>query len=153
MAVAVVDQLEVVEVEEQHRYLAAAPGEGVREPIHEQHAIREAGEGVVEGLVLELLLQLPELPYCLLEPIVLERGARLVGERLEQLQVVAAEAARHPQPIGDEHRANDTRLPPQWRHHAVVHAALLEVGLELRWERTPQRERGVPVAYKGAQPI
>ncbi len=61
MAGAVVDGLEVVEVDEQHRHRRRVPvgaGQGVLEPVGEQRAVGQAGEGVVEGVVLELRLQL-----------------------------------------------------------------------------------------------
>ncbi len=58
---AVVDGLEVVEVEEQDRdrFLERlAQGQGVLDPVAEQAAIGQVGEGIVEGLVGELLLEL-----------------------------------------------------------------------------------------------
>jgi hypothetical protein len=57
--VAVVDLLELVEVEEEHRHLIAsrATPQGPLDLIVEQRAIGEAGEAVVEGLMRQLLLQ------------------------------------------------------------------------------------------------
>ncbi len=60
MAEAVVDVLEVVDVQEQdgHGQLAAALGdEGVLDAVAEQRAVRQAGERVVERLVLEFGLE------------------------------------------------------------------------------------------------
>ena len=60
VAQAVVDQLEVVEVEEQHGQRgqrARRPGQGVLEAVPEQGPVGQAAQRVVEGLVLELLLQ------------------------------------------------------------------------------------------------
>ena len=60
VAEAVVDVLEVVEVEEQHRHrplVAAAPDERVLDAVAEQRAVRQPGERVVEGLVLEFVLE------------------------------------------------------------------------------------------------
>ena len=57
---AVVDRLEVVEVQEQHGDRVGPPVasvHGVGEPVKEQGAVGQAGERVVEGLVVELLLE------------------------------------------------------------------------------------------------
>ena len=59
VAEAVVDELELVEVEEEHRDRGLAPAgdrEGVLEPVEEEVAVGQAGERVVEGLVLGALL-------------------------------------------------------------------------------------------------
>ncbi len=62
VAQAVVDRLEVVEVEEQDRkgaqWVAPLPRDGVPEPIGEEGPVGEIGERVMECLVLELRLQL-----------------------------------------------------------------------------------------------
>ena len=61
VAEAVVDDLEPVEVDEQHReaVLGAPLGaaEGAAEQVGEQRAVGEAGQGVVEGVVEQLLLR------------------------------------------------------------------------------------------------
>ena len=60
VAEAVVDRLEVVEVDEddgQARALAAGARDGVAHALDEQRAVGEVGDGVVEGLVGELLLE------------------------------------------------------------------------------------------------
>ena len=60
MAEPVVDVLEVVEVHEQDREAvrrACAPNERVREAIHEEDPVRQAGERVVQRLVAELVLE------------------------------------------------------------------------------------------------
>ena len=63
MAEAVVDHLEPVEVEEQHRHVVAPfAGPGPLEPVGEQHPVGQPGEGVVQGLVGQRLLGLP-LPF------------------------------------------------------------------------------------------
>src|SRR5207247_8788650 len=57
---AVVDRLEVVEVEEEDGESlsrATHPGQRVLQPIGEEGPVREAGEGVMEGLVAELVLE------------------------------------------------------------------------------------------------
>src|ERR1700734_1950539 len=56
----VVDVLEVVEIQHQHRIATDTSGESLvrmLEAIPEQRSIRQAGEGVMERLVLELALQ------------------------------------------------------------------------------------------------
>ncbi len=56
----VVDQLEVVEVEEQDGQRRQGPsgaGQGVLQPVPEQGPVGQTAQGVVEGLVLQLLLE------------------------------------------------------------------------------------------------
>ena len=60
-----------------------------------------SGQRVVIGLVAELLLEPGELGQRLLELAVLEGDRDLVGERLEQTQVVLAEAGPLGQPVDD----------------------------------------------------
>jgi hypothetical protein len=60
VAQGVVYNLEVVEVHEQNSDLTLPPlgaRERVLEAVHEQGPVRQAGQGVVEGLVLEALLE------------------------------------------------------------------------------------------------
>ena len=62
VAEAVVDVLEVVDVHEQDRHrqvVAALAGERVADAVAEQGAVGQAGEDVVEGLVLELRPRTP----------------------------------------------------------------------------------------------
>jgi hypothetical protein len=51
---AVVERLEVVEIQEQDRVVsgrsAFRPGDRVLDPVPEQAAVREPGQGIVEGL-------------------------------------------------------------------------------------------------------
>jgi len=57
---AVVDDLEVVDVGEEHRdgsVGAAGARQRELEPVEEDHAVRQPGEGVVRRLVLEALLE------------------------------------------------------------------------------------------------
>ena len=94
MAEGVVDDLEVVEVEEQDDGDRARPA--ARQPLvdllGEQGPVGEAGQRVVMGLVAELLLEPRELGQRLLELAVLEGDRGLVGQRLEQPEVVVGEA-------------------------------------------------------------
>ena len=81
----VVDALEVVEVDEHHGHLArGARLERLAHLLAEQRAVGEAGERVVAGLVLKLVLQVVQLGHGLLEAVVLQRGAGVGGQRLEQ---------------------------------------------------------------------
>ena len=61
----------------------------------------EAGQRVVVGLEAELLLEPGQLGERLLQVAVLERDGRLVGERLEQPQVVVAERRPFGQAVRD----------------------------------------------------
>ena len=65
VAQALVDELEAVEVHEQHgAALLRAPapaGQRAAQAVHEERAVRQPGEAVVEGVVLELLLRAPAL--------------------------------------------------------------------------------------------
>jgi hypothetical protein len=57
---AVVDGLEVVQIQEDHgnaALLAPAPGDRMAHALGEERAVREAGNGIVESLVGELLLE------------------------------------------------------------------------------------------------
>ena len=59
----VVDDLEAVEVEEQHRgaalgVVALGAADRLVEAVHEQHAVREPGQRVVERVVLQAVLGL-----------------------------------------------------------------------------------------------
>ena len=86
VAEAVVDQLEVVEVEEQdrgHERLRRA-AERVLEPVEEQHAVRQAGERVVERAVADLVLG----------GLALERVGEHVGQRLDEVEVAGGNCRR-----------------------------------------------------------
>ena len=68
---------------------ARSAREPLVDPLEEQAPVGESGQRVVVGLVAELLLEPRQLRERLLELAVLERDAGLVGERLEEPQVVA----------------------------------------------------------------
>ncbi len=76
MAQRIVYYLEVIKVHVQHPNLAspASPGapEGLPEAIDEQPAVREAGEGVVQSLVLQTVLELPALGHVSSDRLVLD---------------------------------------------------------------------------------
>ena len=92
MAERVVDRLEIVEVDEEDRdsRRSAELSSAARTSLAEQRAVGQPGQRIVVGLVVQLLLQIAQLGDGLLEPVVLERGARVRGERVEQRQVVGA---------------------------------------------------------------
>ena len=77
VAVAVVDRLELVDVEQQHADARAAAVKRMLEPVVEERAVGELGERVVERLALELLLERLELAHRLLEAVVLERDGHV----------------------------------------------------------------------------
>ena len=84
VAEAVVDQLEVVDVEEHHggvRMAGIAPGEHVPEAVEEKCAVGEAGERVVESVVAKRLLRAPAL----------DGGTEHVGHGLHEERIVIGE--------------------------------------------------------------
>ena len=86
MPEAVVDQLELVEVQEEHRDRGSATvgdREGVLEAIEEEVSVRQPGEGIVERLVLGALLGRPAL----------DGVGEDVGDRLHEADVLAGEVA------------------------------------------------------------
>ena len=87
------------------------------------------------GLVLELALELAQLPHRLLEAVVLQRDRGVGGERLEQPQVGVGEVAHDAGAVGQQHRADDARLAREHREHRVRDAALLEVAAQAQAAR------------------
>ena len=123
----VVDGLEVVEVDEQHRDASAGAWRAPPRPGRGTAAVGQAGQRVVVGLVLELApaaraAARPSAPGG-------RTGARpgVGGERLEQAQVGVGEVAHDAGTVGQQHRADDARLAREHREHAVADAALFEV--------------------------
>ena len=91
---AVVDQLEAVEVDEEygHRVPGAhAAEQGVLQPLEEEEAVREAGQGIVQGAAVELLGRVLELGPGLG---VGQVGHGDVGQRLRRFHVARAERPR-----------------------------------------------------------
>ena len=87
------ESLKVLKSSRSMNSTATSPASASSARLHlvgEQAAVGEVGERVVERLVVELLLQRAQLVHGLLQAVVLERDARVVGERLEQLQVLVA---------------------------------------------------------------
>ncbi len=85
-----------------------------------RRAVREVRERVVERLVVQLLLQRAQLVHRLLQAVVLERDARVVGERLEELQVLVGERADHAVAVGQHDRPDHAVLAGQHGHHRIA---------------------------------
>ena len=85
---AIVQVLEVVEVDEQHRGVvraaAAQPGECVVDVVLQPVPVREPGQRVAVGELAQLVVQ----------PCVVERRGRLANEQLGELHVAVAERMR-----------------------------------------------------------
>ena len=75
--------------------------------------------------MLELALELLHAPHGVAEPVVLQRDARVVGERLEELDVIGGEAVDHAGWIADHHRAHAVALAGQHGEHPAAELALL----------------------------
>ena len=150
VALAVVDGLEVVDVDEQHRRPGVVSGlhfaQRALDGLNEEAAVGEAGERVVERLVAQPRLELGQLGQRPFEPAVLEGDAHVVGQRFEEAQILAVEPADFAQAVADQHGADGPRLAPQRRHHGVVDAPLAEVlqedgavgkaGVDIDFDRT-----------------
>ena len=137
VAQAVVHRLEVVEVDEEHGQMRAGladASQGVLEPVLEQRLVGQAGQGVVEGPVFELVLQpdavgdvaeapdpADDLAVHRLRPggqlegppvLELERVEALVLRLRGKLPVPAEEGLRVEQLVEDERRAWWSRRQP-----------------------------------------
>ena len=84
----------------------------------------------MERLALEAGLQLVDLGELAREPVLPERGARLMGQGLEQPEVVATEGGAHPEPVGDQQRADPPALARQPRDHRALHSEPAQVASE-----------------------
>ena len=115
VAEAVVDVLEVVEVDEHHREQRAALGAAVErgavDPPAQERAVGQAGERVVIGLVLERLLALAQVPH---QP-------QVVGE---------GEVLPHPDEQDEEQQAGDQPGPS--RRELTVVASSSTVATAMR---------------------
>jgi hypothetical protein len=122
MAHAVVDDLEPVEVEEEHRELLPpplGPGERVLQAVHEQGPVGQTGERVAEGLPSELIEPARELVD--LVGLLLDGGEHL-GERAhERADLVLA--ARHRGDLGGLGRGRELGGPRDRGGHVPHHEA------------------------------
>ena len=149
MTEAVVDRLEVIKVDEQHGQLAATVVERLSDLVREEGAVSEAGQGVVIGLMLELLLEDAQLEHRLLEPVVLQRHARVARQRVQQAEVVVVERAHHAEAVGEHDRADHSLLARQRSDHRVGDSAGLQVALQARAaERGVESHRAGPGALQ-----
>ena len=105
VAEAVVDPLEVVEVEEEHDRAAVGRASAASTCWVNSARLASPVERVVRRAVLEAVAVLGQLPQRLLEPVVLERDRGVVGERLQQGQIGGGE-------LGDAALAVGKRDPP-----------------------------------------
>ena len=83
----VVDQLELVEVEQQHRHrpaVAAAAGERALEPVQGQRAVRQRRQRVVQRAMADLLL----------DEMALDRAGDDVGDGAQEVDLVGPELPR-----------------------------------------------------------
>ena len=92
------------------------------DPLAEQAAVGEPGQRVVVRLVAQLFLEPRQLGQRLLELAVLECHGRLVGDRLEQAQVLLEEGRALGHSVGDDHRADRARLAAERRDHRLADA-------------------------------
>src|SRR5262249_21667924 len=83
-----------------------------------ERTVGEAGQRIVRRLMVELLLEPAELLERLLELAILERDRRVVGERLEQLEILGLEGAQVVERVRDEQRADQRRLAEERRDQA-----------------------------------
>ena len=122
MAQRVVHDLEVVEVEEQDDGVepGLAGGQLRIDLLGEHRPVRQPGQRVVVGLMAELLLEAGQLGERLLQLAVLEGDGRLVGERLEEPQVLAVERGAFGQAVGDGHRADQPGLADERADHRLA---------------------------------
>ena len=81
MTKGVVYDLEAIEIHEQHGYpFVPPPGapQGLPEAVHEELAVREVGQGIVECLVMQALLQGLALGKVVEDPLPVKGFARFV---------------------------------------------------------------------------
>ena len=117
---AVVHGLEVVEVDEEHADPLSPLGKGVADLGLEEGAVGHPGQGIVEGLVTQLVLQLAKRAEGVLETAVLEGAPGVRREHLEEAQVLAVEGAHLAQPVPDHHQADRAGLAAKDRDHPVA---------------------------------
>ncbi len=111
---AVVDRLEVVEVDEQDRPVSAVViVDGLLQMRAEQGAVGQASERIVRRLKRQSALEHPELLERLFQSAVLQCGCGVVGQSLGQTCVRRIEPDDLTEAIGDHQRTGDTDLAAQ----------------------------------------
>ena len=136
VAQGVVDDLEVVEVEEEHRRRRRPRPvrKPLRQSLQEEAAIGQAGQVVMEGLIVKLFLQPGQLCKGPLQVSVLERDGGLVGEGLEQPGVVVSEGRPLREALTDGDRADEIGLTPERADHPDTYGRRAVLGQE-EWTR------------------
>jgi hypothetical protein len=131
----VVDRLELVEVEDHHRRAGHRAGGDVvehrTEPALQAGAVGQPGERVVQRLVPQLVDQLA----------VAQRDAGVVGDGLEQQDVVLFERAHVAEPVGHGEDADDAGAAAQRHGHRLAHAVVVQ----------PAAGAGIPGAARHEQ--
>ncbi len=135
----VVDDLEVVEIEEEDGRpgVLVGPAQSVDRrghPLREEHAVRQSGERVVEGLMPQLLLERRQLLEGLLQPTVLQHHGGVTAEGGEHRDVLGAERRRLAGAVTDDHEPDDVALRGEHADHRVPQTARREHALEVRLE-------------------
>ena len=93
----------------------------------EHRAVRQPGDGVVERLVRLLLRVVLERRH---QSAVGERDVGVVGQRLEQAQVVLDEGADLGEAVGDHHGTDGLTIGGERHDRRVLHADLTEPARE-----------------------
>ena len=143
MPEAVVDRLEVVEVEEENSGVARTHDERVLDAIREERPVREPGQRVVEGLVAKLLLCLPARRDV--EEVSLEHllpAVRVVDDVRLVVHPHDASVPRVEAVIGAERLAGHPRFLVRGQHSLSI------VGMQ---ERHEQRRVGHPLLDRIAE--
>ncbi len=138
----VVDDLEAVEVDDHQCHQAAgAPGlrQGLVRPGGELRPVRQAGQGIVQRVVAEPADQ----------HLVVQRHRRVVGDRLEQVDVAGYEAAHLAEPVVHRQRTDGLPVVAQRRQHGLVDTAQLQVVTHGRVVPTDEDRVGVPEQRPG----
>jgi len=142
VAGAVVDLLEVVQVHQQHTDAAAAAGlagQRLLEPVAEQGPVGEPGEGVVQGLVAELVFELLAVgDVAAVEHDALDRGlAELAGQ--QRLHVAPGAVGTAQPPLGRQGHARAGLGRRQHRRQLLV-----VVGVQQGCQAAANQTLGLP---------
>ena len=142
VAGAVVDRLEVVEVEEQHGRLPLAARQRLLDAAQEQRAVAEPGQRVASAP----RRSSSRMRVRLLQPVSTRPG--VVGQRLEQPQVLVGERVGGADAVAEHHHAGQPRLAAHRRDQRLLDAALLQVAAQL----LGRSARARPARRRSARP-
>jgi hypothetical protein len=151
VAALVVDPLEVVEIEVEHRGRAVRTRQRLVQARDEQRAVGQIGQRVAVGLLLQALLQLAHAADRLLEAVELERHARVLGQRLEQPQITPRERRLHALAVAEDHHAGQPRLAGHRGDQRLLDATCLQVAAQLAGRLTTLHEHRALVLHAVAQ--